>query len=284
MSAENRSHKTEPTPDDRNKRQLDRERHRLATHIARATATPMTILGFVWLILLVVDFTSGLSPALRDVSYTIWGVFILQFLLEFVIAPKKLAYLERNWITAIALLVPAFRVFSVFRAIRALRALRGLRLVRVIGSANRGMRSLGSVMGRRGVKYVSSLSLLVAVAGASGMYAFEHRVPGSTLVSFSSALWWTAMTLTTMGSDYFPKTSEGRLLCFLLALYGFAVFGYVTATIASFFVGRDAETSHGEIAGARQLERLEREIASLNKKLDLLMTQRQTASSSDVAR
>jgi voltage-gated potassium channel len=74
-----------------------------------------------------------------------------------------------------------------------------------------------------------------------------------------------------MGSDYFPKTSEGRLLCFLLAVYGFAVFGYVTATIASFFVARDADTSTGEIAGARQLERLEREIASLHEKLDRLV-------------
>jgi len=26
-----------------------------------------------------------------------------------------------------------------------------------------------------------------------------------------------------------------------LALYAFAVFGYVTATLASFFIGRDAE-------------------------------------------
>jgi voltage-gated potassium channel len=81
------------------------------------------------------------------------------------------------------------------------------------------------------------------------------------------------MTLTTMGSDYFPKTSEGRLLCFFLALYGFAVFGYVTATIASFFVARDADTSQGEIAGARQLERLEREIASLHETLDQFMRQ-----------
>ena len=217
--------------------------------------TAMTVLGFVWLILLVIDFTSGLSPALKVASYVIWGLFIAQFLLEFVVTSRKLAYLRRNWITAIALLVPAFRVLSAFRAIRLLRALRGLRLVRVIGSANRGMRALGSVMGRRGVRSVTSLSLVVGVAGAAGMYAFERGVPGSTIGSFSSALWWTAMTLTTMGSDYVPKTGEGRFLCFLLALYGFAVFGYVTATISSFFVARDADKPEGEIAGARQLER-----------------------------
>jgi voltage-gated potassium channel len=252
----------------REKRNLDRERYRFATHIARAS--PACI---VWFVLLVVDFTSGLSPALQTLSYTIWGVFILQFVLEFLIAPKKLKYLRRHWITAIALLVPAVRVLVVFRALRALAVFRGLRLVRVLGSANRGMRSLGSVMGRRGFKYASSLSLLVAVAGASGMLSFERGVPGSTIGSFASALWWTAMTLTTMGSDYFPKTAEGRVLCFLLALYGFAVFGYVTATIASYFVARDADKPQGEIAGARQLARLEQEIAALHAKLDQLVSQ-----------
>lgn len=260
------------------KQTLDRERYKLATHISRALSTPMTILGFIWLILLVMDFTSGLSRALRIASYVIWGIFIAQFVLEFSITPKKLAYLKRNWITAIALLVPAFRVLSALRALQALRALRGLRLVRVVGSANRGMRALGSVMGRRGFGYVTSLSLIVSVAGAAGMYAFEHGVPGSTIGSFSSALWWTAMILTTMGSDYFPKTANGRLLCFLLALYGFAVFGYVTATVASYFVARDADNAEGEVAGARQLQRMEKEIQSLNQKLDQLIRQNRSVS------
>jgi hypothetical protein len=47
------------------------------------------------------------------------------------------------------------------------------------------------------------------------------------------------MLLTTMGSDYWPRTPEGRLLCLLLAIYAFAVFGYVTAAIAAYFVGQD---------------------------------------------
>ena len=42
-----------------------------------------------------------------------------------------------------------------------------------------------------------------------------------------------------MGTDYWPQTSEGRILCFFLALYAFAVFGYVTAAIAAYFVGID---------------------------------------------
>jgi voltage-gated potassium channel len=55
----------------------------------------------------------------------------------------------------------------------------------------------------------------------------------------SAALWWTAMLLTTMGTEDWPRTPEGRVLCLLLAIYAFAVFGYVTAAIAAYFVGQD---------------------------------------------
>lgn len=248
---------------DHTKRALERERYKLSVRIGKALATPMTVLSFVWLILLILDLTRGLSPLMGRVSYAIWGVFVLQFLVEFVVTPRKLAYLRRNWLTAVALLLPAARVLRAFRAIRALGALRGARLVGVVSRANRGMRALGSVMGRRGFGYVATLTVLVTVAGAAGMYAFEHGVPGSDMDNFGSALWWTAMLLTTMGSDYFPKSPEGRLLCLLLATYGFAIFGYVTATVASYFVSRDADTDEGEIAGAKQLDSLRREIEAL---------------------
>jgi voltage-gated potassium channel len=247
---------------------LERERFRLAIRISKALATPMTVLGFQWLVLLVLDLTRGLSPLLSRLSYLIWGLFVLQFLIEFVIAPRKVTYLRHNWLTAVALLLPAARLLRALRAVRALGALRGARLVRVVSTANRGMRALGRIMGRRGFGYVASLTLLVTVAGAAGMFAFERDVVGSGLDSFGSALGWTAMTLTTMGTDYFPKSPEGRLLCLLLATYGFAVFGYVTATVASFFVARDADTDEGDIAGARQLEGLRHEVAELRRALD----------------
>jgi voltage-gated potassium channel len=251
-------------------RSLDRERTRLALRISRALSTPMTVLGFVWLVLLVVDLTRGLSPFLSRVNYVIWGLFVVQFLVEFIVAPKKLTYLRRNWLTAVALILPAARVLRTGRALQALRALRGARLVRVVSAANRGMRTLGRIMGRRGFVYVVSLTLVVTIAGAAGMYAFEHDVAGTGIGSFGAALWWTAMTLTTMGTDYFPKSAEGRLLCLLLATYGFAVFGYVTASVASFFVARDADADDGEIAGARQIETLTTEVAELRRALETL--------------
>ncbi|MEX2179806.1 MAG: ion transporter [Gemmatimonadaceae bacterium] len=250
--------------------ELERERHRLLTRIDRALETPMAVLGFVWVVLIVLDLLGRLSPLFSRLTYVIWALFILQFVVELIIAPRKRRYLRRQWITAISLLAPAFRLLSVFRLGRALAVMRGARLVRVVGGANRGMRALGRVMERRGFGYVLLLTLVVALAGAAGIYAFERDVANARFESFGTAFWWTAMTLTTMGTDHFPVTPEGRLLTLLLAVYGFAVFGYVTATVASYFVARDAEDERGEIAGARHIAELRRELAGIRSSVDAL--------------
>ena len=234
---------------------------------------PMVILGFVWLLLLVLDFATTWGARLEPVSNTIWIIFILDFLLKFSIAPHKLRYLKKNWLTLIALAVPALRIFRIFRAIRALRAVRavrGIRLLRVVSSVNRGMKALGQVLGRRGFGYAVALTVLVILAGSAGMYAFERE---HGLKDFGSALWWTAMLITTMGSEYWPRTVEGRNLCLILSIYAFAVFGYVTASLASLFVENDARSEGSELPAASPIDAVQQELGELRAELRIL-TQR----------
>ena len=254
---------------------LNKERYELLQRLEDWLETPMLILAFVWLALLVGELIWGESLAFEIIGTAIWVIFILNFVVEFILAPRKTAYLKSNWLTAISLLVPALRIFRIFRVVRLLRLTRvgrGLRLFRVVSSLNRGMRALAANLQRRGFSYVIALTVLVVFAGAAGMYAFESEVPGG-LNNYGEALWWTAMVLTTMGSQYWPQTFEGRVLCFFLALYAFAVFGYVTATLATFFVGRDAEDSEAELAGSDELAALRNELRALREEIRALSQQ-----------
>ncbi|HWQ55640.1 MAG TPA: ion transporter [Bryobacteraceae bacterium] len=194
------------------------ERHEILQFVESWLELPMVILGIAWLVLLIVDLTLGLSPFLENAGLAIWAVFLVDFLLRLWLAPKKWTYIKSNWLTAIALAVPALRVIRALRAIKALqaaRAVRGVRFLRVVGSLNRGMRTLHRTMSRRGFGYVLLLTLMITLVGAAGMYGFE-RPPDGRLADYGTALWWTAMIMTTMGSDYWPQTPEGRLLCLLL--------------------------------------------------------------------
>jgi voltage-gated potassium channel len=224
---------------------LRRERWKLTAGLVRALERPMLLLSVVWSLLLVLEFTRGLSPWLQRVNDGIWGAFVLQFVLEFTAAPSKRVYLRKRWVTALSLALPTLRLLRFARVGRVARfapVARGARLARLLSTINRAMRTLAFGFRRRGLGYLIVLTMSIAVTGAAGMYRFELDAPGGPgFPDYGTALWWTAMLLTTMGSDYWPRTTEGRFLCFLLAIYAFAVFGYVTAAIAAYFVGRDSD-------------------------------------------
>ena len=258
--------------------ELDSQRLELLARLEDWLETPMLVLAFAWLALLVVELVHGESHVFDALGVGIWVIFVVDFALKLVLAPARGRYLRTHWLTALSLLLPALRVFRVartFRLLRFARAQSGVRLIRVLGSINRGMRALGASFARRGFGYVLGLTLIVMLSGAAGMYAFEKDAPGQAGFSdFGTALWWTAMLLTTMGSELWPRSPEGRLLCILLAIYAFAMLGYVTAAIATFFVGRDAEDDVAEIAGARSVAELRAEIASLRAAIEVLGTKR----------
>jgi voltage-gated potassium channel len=245
-------------------------RARRLRHWQRRTELPLLVLSVAWITLFVVDEVRGLSPLLSRANDAIWITFVAAFVVEVAISPDRALYLRRNWVSALSLLLPALRVFRVFRVLRFARAagwLRGLRFARVLGTFNRGMRMLGRSLGRRGAGYVVALTLLVTLVGAAGMHAFEREAGGPGFGSFADTLWWTAMIMTTMGSEAWPQSTAGRVLCLLLSLYAFAVFGYVTAVLASFFVGRDAAPAPADDGLRAELQGLRDEVRSLREHL-----------------
>lgn len=235
---------------------------------------PMAILAVVWLVLFIIDMVRGSDPLVTFFATVIWVIFIAEFVVKVLIAPDRWRFVKHSWLTIISLLVPALRIariFSAFRALRAVRAVRGVRLIKAVGALNRGMGALGATLRRSGVWYVSALVVAVCFAGAAGMYALEPRASGGAgFSSYADALWWTAMIMTTMGSAYWPQTPEGRILAVLISLVAIGVFGYVTATLASFLVGRDADAPDGATASSSDVKALQRDIAAMRRELSEL--------------
>lgn len=207
----------------------------------------MALLSALWIVLVVVELVGGGLPASLDtVVWAIWLLFLADFVLEFSIAPDKLRYVRGHWLTLVSLALPAVRVLRLFRGLGLLRHARVVRsasLLRVVTSINRGLASLGALAARRGLGYVVAATVLVIVVGSAGMAHFETSSiptpsPDAAIRDFGDAVWWTVYAMTT-GAPRQPTTGEGRLLGWLLSLYGLGVFGYLTATLASHFVGQE---------------------------------------------
>lgn len=251
-------------------------RWRVLKNLEAWLETPMLVLSGLWLALLVAELGWGASPLVHVAGVVIWIVFILEFLLRFALAPRKGMFLAHNLVTVAALVLPAFRLLRMARLLRfagLARLGRGATLVRVVAGANRSMNALRRAMGRRGFGYVAALTLVVCLLGAFGMRAFESDGPNAAAFdSYGDALWWTAMILTTLGSQAWPETNEGRILALLISVYAVAVFGYVAGVLASFFVGRDREeeaSASAEIQDLRgSIEALRAEVAAFRRHPD----------------
>ena len=73
--------------------------------------------------------------------------------------------------------------------------------------------------------------LLLLVVGAAALGIFEKNL------GFFDALWWSVVTVTTVGyGDISPVTVGGRIVGVLLMFLGIGFIGILTATLASLFV------------------------------------------------
>ena len=104
------------------------------------------------------------------------------------------------------------------------------------------------------------------VVGAAGLVLASEEGSGGTIDSFGDALWWAVTTVTTVGyGDTFPVTPAGRGVGAFLMVAGIALFGVLTANIATFFIeeeqaaGTDPVTERLDEVLLR-LERLERRL------------------------
>lgn len=249
------------------------ERAALLTDYEQRWDVPLAILGLIWLVFLIIDFTRGLTVWGTGIVTAFWIVFVLDFVVRILLSEDRTAYLRRNFLSALSIAVPPLRIlapFRVYRLFAVVRVFRGVRLLRVVASFNRGMGVVQVLLGKRGFGYVIVLTILLDLIGSAGMYTLESPNPGYT--AYSEALWWTSMVMITLGSGNWPITAEGRVLGFLLAVYAFAVLGFTTATLATFFIGaeyqnRDKRSPDRIQALTEEIRRLRRDIGQGTTKM-----------------
>lgn len=233
-----------------NKKKLEGEKLQLLKHLNSASDQPLFYLSFIWVGIIIFELSTGINRTMEYVSLGIWAIFIADSLLELIIAPSKKKYLQDNWLNGISLLLPALRILRIFQAfkiLRAIRTLRSLNLLKIISSLNRSVDNLRDATSDYGIRYVLPLTALILFVGSAAVLFFEnpaalsdkgiHDVRG--IQNYGSALYWTSMLMTTIGSDYWPQTIEGKMLTLLLSIYSIAIFGYITATLASLLVKKN---------------------------------------------
>ena len=204
---------------------VDDPNGRLAAYIARTqTALDLLALATFWITVVppgdfgTAHHASTIAWIVRAAVAVIYGIDIT---IRSVLARRHLHYLLTHPAGIAAVIAPPVRViFSV-------------RLVRSIfrrGNLNR---------------FLLAASALV-IQGAIIVYLFERHAPRSNIHTLANALWWSVVTVTTVGyGDFYPVTAPGRITaCFIMAI-GLLTLAVVTAQVASSFVAQGPSRAEG---------------------------------------
>ena len=130
-----------------------------------------------------------------------------------------------------------------------LRWLRILRLMRLLKFSHysSALEDLISAVRHEQRSFAATLYLffLALLLSSSLIYAAEHDVQPQHFGSIPQAMWWSMVTLTTVGyGDIVPMTVFGKLIATLTALMGVCVVALLTGIVATGFTNQVAMRRH----------------------------------------
>lgn len=175
---------------------------------------------------------SELTMGVIDIINAIVTVFfVFDFAYRILTATSKTQYFFKNWGWADLLAcLPSFRIFRLFRIFRAVR------LLRIFGVRN----MINEIINNRaGIALFITVFSIIVIAEAVGilLLIYETQDPNANIVTSGDAVWWTLVTMTTVGyGDRFPVTMVGRTLAVFVMLSGVALIGVLASFLSNFFL------------------------------------------------
>lgn len=157
-----------------------------------------------------------------------------------------------NGLLDLAIIVATFAPFITVNLI-VLRLVRLLRIVRLakLGRMSVAIRRLSKAVSSRKYEllFTVGLAVTVLVFGATALYLIEGDLQPDKFGSIPRAMWWSVVTLTTIGyGDVYPITVLGKIFAALVAVAGIGLIAMPTGILASAFseAVRDDHTIDGK--------------------------------------
>lgn len=204
----------------------------LADVIADRLDVPVTAAGVVFLLLVLAETVSSpdgaIGTAFTVVGWSLWALFVLEFVVRLIVAPSATGFLRRNWWQLAFLAVPALRF------VRALRALRAARVGRVLSAAIRSGRSAGRKLTSRAAT-LATVTVIVVLTASQVLYELDQDATYGDVLH--------AVALATVAGEPLPNTDGvGRVVGLLLVAYSMVVFAALAGTVGAYVLERDRRT------------------------------------------
>ncbi|MDO4686092.1 MAG: ion channel [Corynebacterium sp.] len=228
----------------------------------RRVEGPMLVLSLVFLGFYLWSSLDLGNVMIADAGlWVIWALFAVDYVMRFVLAENKLQWFIRHPHELVLVILP------MFRPLRVLRLVSILLVFQRFAAAN--IRVTVAL-------YTVITTALILLIGSLTLYAAERNVADSAVVTYWDALWWSIVTVTTVGyGDIAPVTVEGRLAASLLMVGGIGLVGVVTASAVSWLAQQIEQSERStEVVILQELRKLREETAALREEVAKLREQK----------
>ena len=165
------------------------------------------------------------------------SIFSVEYILRIWLSKRKLGYMFSFFglIDLIAILPFYLSVGVDLRSIRILRLMRLFRILKLasysdaIQTFQKAYTHIKAELAVFGV-----FSVLILYISSLGIYIFENEAQPEKFGSIFDSLWWSIVTLTTVGyGDAFPVTVGGKIFTSLIVIIGLGIIAVPTGLFAS---------------------------------------------------
>lgn len=197
------------------------------------------------IVLSVITFSLETLPNLKPQTKAILNsievfcvvVFTLEYLARIFVSDRKLKFIFSFFgLIDLFAILPFYLSFGLdLRSLRVLRMFRLFRLLKLV-RYNRAMRHFAKAMllAKEQIILFMGVTLVLIYFAAIGIYYFENEAQPEHFSSIFDSLWWSIVTLTTVGyGDVYPITVGGRIFTFFILLIGLGIVAIPTGIISS---------------------------------------------------
>lgn len=195
-----------------------------AERLARRLDRPLGLLGLVFLLVVLGQQLATdpvLVTGLAVAGWTLWAVFVAEFVLRAVLARDQRRFWARNWWQVLFLLLPFLRFARVLALVRTAR------VAGVVSAAVRGSRSTGRLLTGR-IAWLAAVTAVLVLAASQLLYVL------GAYDSYATALHETALATVT-GEPLSATGTVVRVLEVALAVYSVAVFATLAGALGAYF-------------------------------------------------
>ena len=194
-------------------------------------------------VLVMLDSVSGIQQTHGVLLYIGEWVFTILFTIEYLLrlysVGRPLSYATSFFgivdllailPTYLSLVFPGAQYFLVIRILRVLRVFRVLKLVQYVSEAHVLRQAMRA--SRRKITVFLFVVLTLVVIFGSLMYIIED--PESGFTSIPQSIYWTIVTLTTVGyGDISPRTGLGQTMAALIMIIGYGIIAVPTGIVTA---------------------------------------------------